>query len=72
MDKTDHHHWQNGHPNWWEWYESFRAATPPFIGDMSIEEGMQHIIDTSDRVLENTKEEYDEWKAWIDALPPSA
>ena len=46
MDKTDHHHWQNGHPNWWEWYESFRAADPPFIGDMSIEQGMQHIIDT--------------------------
>ncbi|MCY3958232.1 MAG: ABC transporter substrate-binding protein [Chloroflexi bacterium] len=72
MDKTDHHHWQNGHPNWWEWYESFRAADPPFIGDMSIEEGMQHIIATSDRVLENTKAEYDEWKAWIDALPPSS
>ena len=70
MDKTDHHHWQMGHPNWWEWYESFRAADPPFIGDMSIEEGMQHIINTSDRVLENTKEEYDSWKAWIDALPP--
>ena len=72
MDKTDHHHWQNGHPNWWEWYESFRAADPPFIGDMSIEEGMQHIIDTSDRVLENTKEEYDSWKVWIEALPPPA
>ncbi|MYA60433.1 MAG: carbohydrate ABC transporter substrate-binding protein [Chloroflexi bacterium] len=72
MDKDDHHHWQNGHPNWWEWYESFRAATPPFIGDMSIEEGMQHIINTSDRVLEDNKEEYDSWKAWIDALPPTA
>ena len=72
MDKTDHHHWQNGHPNWWEWYESFRAADPPFIGDMSIEQGMQHIIDTSDRVLENTKEEYDSWKGWIEALPPPA
>ena len=71
MDKTDHHHWQNGHPNWWEWYESFRAADSPFIGDMSIEEGMQHIIDTSDRVLENTKEEYDSWKSWIEALPPA-
>lgn len=34
--------------------------------------GTWHIIDTSDRVLENTKEEYDEWKAWIDALPPTA
>ena len=72
MDKTDHHHWQTGHPSWWEWYESFRAADPLFNGDMSIDEGMQRIINTSDRVLENTKGEYDEWKAWIDALPPSA
>ncbi len=68
MDKTDHHHWQNGHPNWWEWYESFRAADATFIGDMTVEEGMQHIINTSNRVLEDTKEEYDSWKAWIEAL----
>ena len=72
MDKDDHHHWQNGHPNWWEWYESFRAADAPFVdNNVSIEEGMQKIIDTSDRVLEDTKEEYDSWKAWIDALPPA-
>ncbi|MCY3896637.1 MAG: hypothetical protein OXG17_09250 [Chloroflexi bacterium] len=72
MDKTDHHHWQNGHPNWWEWYESFRAADPPFTGLMSIEQGMQRIIKTSDRVLEDTRQKYDSWKSWIEALPPSA
>lgn len=72
MDKTDHHHWQNGHPNWWEWYESFRAADPPFSSLMSIEQGMQRIINTSDRVLEDTRQKYDSWKSWIEALPPSA
>ena len=72
MDKTDHHHWQNGHPNGWEWYESFRAAVATFIGGMSIGEGMQHVVDTSDRVLADTKEEYDAWKVWIEALPPAS
>ena len=70
MDKTDHHHWQTGHPNWWEWYESFRAAAPPFSGEMSIEAGMQRIIDISNRVLADTRQAYDSWKSWIEALPP--
>ena len=71
MDKTDHHHWQMGHPNWWEWYESFRAADAPSVdANVSVEEGMQEIINTSDRVLEDTKEAYDAWQAWIEALPP--
>ncbi len=70
MDKTDHHHWQTGHPNWWEWYESFRAAAPLFSGEMSIEAGMKRIIDTSDRVLADSRRAYDSWKSWIEALPP--
>ena len=71
MDKTDHHHWQMGHPNWWEWYESFRASNKAFILEESVEEGMQRVINTSDRVLGDTKEEYDTWQAWIEALPPA-
>ena len=68
MDKEDHHHWQNGHPGWWEWYEAFRAADSAFAGDVSADEGMSRVIDTSDRALKNSYEDYVRWRNWVEAL----
>ena len=70
MDRDDHHHWQNGHPGWWEWYEAFTAADSAFAGQVSGEEGMLQIIKTSDRALSNSYEAYVRWKDWVRTLTP--
>ncbi len=65
MDKTDHHHWQNGHPNWWEWFDGWRGgADRSFIGEATLEEVREALMAASNNILESQHDVRLDYKAW--------
>ena len=67
--RSDHRHWQSAHPDWWEWFNTWRGgADRSFIGEQTPEEGRASLMAASDRILANTHDRWLEYKAWADTL----
>ena len=69
MDKTDHLHWQNGHPNWWEWSDGWRGgADRSFIGETPPEEGREALMAASNHILDSQHDAWLDYKALVRTL----
>ncbi len=68
IERDDHRGWQGAHPHWWEWYAWVTAAQLGFIGEETADQSVESVVSASDRILENTKDDYDSYKAWATSL----
>ena len=67
-DQLDPRSRQFMHPDWAEWWSSFRDASDIMTGDVSVDEGIAQRQQKSDRILKAAAEDYEGMKAHVRGL----